>query len=160
MAFFFCDRAFLTRGSEGLVDLAAITRHLNKKRFVINIETNYADLAASVAILSTGLDNADPPPTEASKELHASFNDRVDILVEKIRAMSNQVIDTGAAHRKRTDAKEVLESLLASLLFSVRTDQKPKGMLWGEDAGTEKQQSMMKHFVQKARATSDIDGNM
>ncbi|KAL8873738.1 MAG: hypothetical protein Q9174_000845 [Haloplaca sp. 1 TL-2023] len=148
MAFFFCDLALLTRSSEVLVDHPAIIRHLNKKRFAVNNKTNYADLAALVAILSIGLDNAGPPPTDASKEVHDSFNERVDVLVEKIKAMSNQVIDTGASHRKRTEAKEVLESLLACLRFSVRTDQKPKGMLWGDDAGTEKQQSMMKHFCQ------------
>ncbi|KAL8721880.1 MAG: hypothetical protein Q9225_001516 [Loekoesia sp. 1 TL-2023] len=149
LAFFFHDQAYLSIEREQLVDLKAIARHLNKPQFVINGETDYPGLAASIAILAIGLDNGDPPSTDAGKDAETAFNEGVDILAQRIKTIYTQIVDTGASHVKRTEAKEVLESFHSCLVYTVRTKQKPRGMIWGDDTGTEKQKTMMNDFAQR-----------
>ncbi|KAL8732366.1 MAG: hypothetical protein Q9166_002764 [cf. Caloplaca sp. 2 TL-2023] len=149
LAFFFYDPSFLSKDREKLVDMKVITRHLSTSNFVVNSETDYPGLAASIAILAIGLDDGDPPPADADKEAITAFNDDLDALAQRIKGMSTQIVGTGASHMKRNAAKEVLESFHSRLVYAVRTKQKPKGMMWGDDVGMEKQKSVMNNFVQR-----------
>ncbi len=137
--------------------MKAITRYLSQPRFIINSETNYPGLAAAIAILAIGLDNGDPPPTEATKETITAFNNDVDMLAQRIKGMFTQIVDTGASQMRRTEAKEVLESFHSCLVYAVRTKQKPKGMMWEDDVGAEKQERMMMDFVQRDNIESNLD---
>ncbi|KAL8701263.1 MAG: hypothetical protein Q9224_000585, partial [Gallowayella concinna] len=106
LAFFFRDPAPLSKQREDLSDLEAITRHLGESHFIVNTETDYSALAASIATLAIGLDDGDPPPMDASTEAIATFNNDLDRLALRIKAMFTQIVDTGASHMKRTEAKE------------------------------------------------------
>ncbi|KAI4172967.1 MAG: hypothetical protein LQ343_003254 [Gyalolechia ehrenbergii] len=146
-AFFFHDQAYLSKEKVQLADFRAIVHRLNKPQFDINRETNYPSLAASIAILAIGLDSGNPPPPDAGKNVESAFNDNVDVLAQRIKAMFTQIVDTGASHVKRTEAKEVLESFHSCLVYAIRTKQKPRGMIWGNNAETEKQKTMMNDFA-------------
>ncbi|KAI4283810.1 MAG: hypothetical protein L6R38_001926 [Xanthoria sp. 2 TBL-2021] len=159
LAFFFYDPAYLSKDRQTLLDMKTITRYLRQPRFVVNSETDYPGLAAAVSILATGLDNGDPPRVDASKEANTAFNDDLDMLARRIKVMFTQIVDTGASHMRRTEAKEVLESFHSCLVFAVRTKQKPKGMMWEDDIGTEKQKGIMKNFVKREKAADKPDLN-
>ncbi|KAL8735454.1 MAG: hypothetical protein Q9181_002818 [Wetmoreana brouardii] len=157
LAFFFCDESSLSEEREHLIDLKAVRRRLSHSRFSVNNETDYPGLAVSVAILAIGFDNGDPPPTHACKDTQAAFNESIDGLAQNIKRIDNQIIDTSASHRKRTEAKEVVDSFHKCLICTVRTEQKPRGMIWGAYAETEKQRSIMKRFFQKDMSAGDLD---
>ena len=157
LAFFFHDPVYLSKDRQELLDMKAITRYLSQPRFIINSETNYPGLAAAIAILAIGLDNGDPPPTEATKEIITAFNNDLDMLAQRIKGMFTQIVDTGASQMRRTEAKEVLESFHSCLVYAVRTKQKPKGMMWEDDVGAEKQERMMMNFVQRDNIVSNLD---
>ncbi|KAI4128344.1 MAG: hypothetical protein LQ338_002789 [Usnochroma carphineum] len=155
LAYFFHDRTYLSRDREHLTDFQAIVRYLNGSCFSVNSGTDYLGLAASIAILAIGIDNADAPPVDSSREAQATFNDNVDILAQKIKAMFTQIVDTGASHMKRTEAKQVLETFHSYLVYAVRTKQKPRGIICGDDARTEKQKRMMSGFAQRPQRGMD-----
>ncbi|KAL8670958.1 MAG: hypothetical protein Q9168_004525 [Polycauliona sp. 1 TL-2023] len=159
LAFFFHDPVHFSKPRQDLLDMKTITQYLRQPRFVVNSGTDYPGLAAAVSILAIGLDNGDPPPAEAGKEAIAAFNDDLDLLAQRIKGMFTQIVDTGASHMRRTEAKEVLESFHSCLVYAVRTKQKPKGMMWEDDVGIEKQKGIMKTFVQRDRAVGKTEVN-
>ncbi|KAL8998975.1 MAG: hypothetical protein Q9169_002081 [Polycauliona sp. 2 TL-2023] len=152
LAFFFQDPVYLSKPRQQLLDMKTTTRCLRQPRFAVNNGTDYPNLAASVSILAIGLDNGDPPPAEASKEAIVAFNEDLDMLAQRIKGMFTQIVDTGASHMRRTEAKEVLESFHSCLVYAVRTKQKSKGRMWEDEVGVEKQKSVMKTFVQRDKA--------
>ncbi|KAL8988937.1 MAG: hypothetical protein Q9177_002064 [Variospora cf. flavescens] len=149
LAFFFDEENFLMKPAGSLVDFKAVKRRLDRPDFVVNSTTNYSDLAAAIAILAIGIDDGDPPPDSASKEAQAAFDKGVDTVAQKIKAMFNQINDTGAAHMKRTDAKQSLESFHSTLVYAVRTKQKAKGGIWDEEEVIEKQRGVMSGFTRR-----------
>ncbi|KAI4182836.1 MAG: hypothetical protein LQ348_004792 [Seirophora lacunosa] len=151
LAFFFDERSFLMKTAGNLVDFKAIRRHLNRPEFVVNSTTDYSDLAAAIVILAIGIDDGDPPPDGASKETKAAFDHDVDTVAQKIKAMFNQINDTGAAHMKRTDAKQSLESFHSTLVYAMRTKQKAKGGIWDEEEVIEKQKGVMSGFARREK---------
>ncbi|KAL8692162.1 MAG: hypothetical protein Q9218_002758 [Villophora microphyllina] len=159
LAFFFNDRMFLKKEIERLINLKTITRHLYRPQFAISRGTDYASLAASIGILVIGLDNADPPPVHAGANTVAAFNANIDMLAVRIHEMFAHIKDAGATYRKRTEAKEVLEWFGTCLSSALRTQPKPKGMIWGDDVGIEKQRNIMKGFFQKDRSARSLNGD-
>ncbi|KAI4186070.1 MAG: hypothetical protein LQ346_005761 [Caloplaca aetnensis] len=157
LAFFLRDQDYLSNDRDRLVDFRAIVHHLTKPLFVVNNQTDYPNFAASIAILAIGVDDGDPPAEDAKKEAEANFNDNVDILARRIKAMFTHIVDTGASHMKRTEAKQALESFHACLAYAVRTKQKPRGMIWEDDTDVEKQKSMISHFVLRKGFTQKVD---
>ncbi|KAL8973982.1 MAG: hypothetical protein Q9197_001777 [Variospora fuerteventurae] len=149
LAFFFDEQNFLMKPAGSLVDFEAVKRRLDRPDFVVKSTTNYSDLAAAIAILAIGIDDGDPPPDSASKEAQAAFDKGVDSVAQKIKAMFNQINDTGAAHMKRTDAKQSLESFHSTLVYAVRTKQKAKGGIWDEEEVIEKQRGVMSGFTRR-----------
>ncbi|KAL9582581.1 MAG: hypothetical protein Q9203_005433 [Teloschistes exilis] len=149
---------FLTKDSQSLIDLKTITRHLHKPQFAVNPATDYASLAALIGILVIGLDKADPPPNDAARNATIAFNADIDILAKVVHKLYTLVIDTKAAHRKRTEAKEALESFETSLKAGIRTEPKPRGTIVDDDAGFEKQRSIMKGFIRREMPVGNVDG--
>ena len=109
-------------------------RYLKEPRFAAynSHSYNFSDLAALIAILAVGVDNGNPPPPESSREADVAFNEGVDMLARRIKKMFTQIVDSGASHKKRTEAKEVLEAFHSILLCSVRTKQKVNKHLAGD----------------------------
>lgn len=126
LAFFFQDWRYLSKPCENLVDLKAITRRLGGPPFLIRRDTDFGELVASIGILSIGIDCGDPPPSPATNEEDAAFNKDVDGLSSRINHMFSDIVDTGASHMKRTEAKEVLEGFQRRLEYSIRTRPKRK----------------------------------
>ena len=157
LAFFFREESYLSKHRDELADFRGFRNHLNKPQFNVNSGTDYPDLSASIAVLAIGLDNGDPPSSDAGKDAEITFNSSVDSLAQRVKSMYTQIVDTGASHVKRTEAKEVLESFHSCLVYAVRTKQKPRGMIWGDDIGTGKQRIMMDDFTQRQKPVLKLD---
>ena len=160
LAFFFSNTEYLNKHPEDLLDLGRVAAHLQRPEFTISNDTDYAELAASMAILSIGVGLGDPPTPGCDASQEALFNTDMDVLSERIKAIFTQIIDSGASHRRRTEAKQTLEAFHSRLLYSVRTKRKPKTMLIG-DASTEvgpdsRQGAMLRGFLDRAKQHEDI----
>lgn len=112
--------------------------------------TDYGELAAAIGILSIAIDCGDPPSSPCATEKERGFNRDIDVLSFKIKSMFADIVDTGASHMARTEAKEVLEAFQYRLSYGVRTKPPPKKSLFGdstvEDAA---KRQMMETFVEK-----------
>ena len=150
LAFFFQDSRYLSKQPEDLVDLKSIADHLQPPQFTINNATDYAELAASIGILSIGIDSGNPPPPGSTKDDEIAFNSDVDTLSSKIRVMFTQIIDTSASQMKRTEAKEILEGLHSRLRFAIRTRPPPKKSVFG-DSHVKPLQERMEAFVVRGK---------
>ncbi|KAI4215540.1 MAG: hypothetical protein LQ351_002009 [Letrouitia transgressa] len=155
LAFFFEDDRYLSENASSLISLKAIASHLRKPQFNINNETFFPELAASISILAIGIDDGDPPAAGADNEIEEAFNKEVDMLSAKVKAIYTQIVDTGASHMRRTEAKEVLEAFHSRLEYAVRTKPKAKNTLLGDWEGerdVQKQAALMKnHFTSRKR---------
>ena len=128
LSFFFEDASFNTKPPKSLLNLRSIARHLQGPQFVIRRDTDFSNLAALITILSIGIDNGDQPPAGSDKQEEIAFNKDVDALSRSIYDIFTSIVDTGASHMKRTEAKEVLEGFHSRLLYVIRTERKPKSM--------------------------------
>ncbi|KAL8629979.1 hypothetical protein Q9189_004294 [Teloschistes chrysophthalmus] len=149
---------FLTKEPQPLLDLKTVISHLDKPQFALNHTTDYASLAALIGILVIGLDNADPPPNDGGRDATIAFNADVDKLAERVHKLWSLINDNKAAHRERTEAKEVLRWFETCLKAGIRTEEKPKGMILDDDTVLEKQRSIMKGFFRRDKAVGNIDG--
>ncbi len=115
-----------------MLDLRSISKQLQNPCFAIRSDTDYPELAAMIGILSIGIDRGDPPPHSSDKQKKGSFDEDVDLLATRIRHMFTSIIDTGASHIKRTEAKEKLEAFHSKLLYAVRTKPQRKTLIFGD----------------------------
>lgn len=145
MVFFFDDETFLRKNDEDLVDMKLIARRLRKPLFKIRNDTDYPELAALITILSIGIESGDRPP-ESDKLEKVAFNADVDLLTRRIHEMFAHIVDTGASHMKRTEAKEVLEAFQSQLLYAIRTTPKAKKGLFDDSTA---ERALMKGFLGK-----------
>ncbi|KAI9675251.1 MAG: hypothetical protein M1817_001153 [Caeruleum heppii] len=106
--------------------LGRVMQRLQDSRFNINTAIDYGDLAAMMGILDIALDNGLDPSETLIPENEHDFNQQIDILAQQIKTKFTQIMDTGASHMKRTEAKEVLDRLHYRLVYAVRTKPKVK----------------------------------
>ncbi|KAL9585813.1 MAG: hypothetical protein Q9212_001291 [Teloschistes hypoglaucus] len=158
LAFLFHDQTFLTKEPQPLIDLKTVIRHLDKPQFALNHTTDYASLAALIGILVIGLDSADPPPNDAGRDATIAFNADIDKLAERVHKLWSLINDTKAAHKDRTEAKEVLRWFETCLKAGIRTEEKSKGMILDDDTALEKQRSVMKGFLRRDKPVGNLDG--
>lgn len=132
-----------------------------------------------MSLLNIGLDDGDPPPLPSTSPFsediitdseikdattsEASFNKAVDRLAHRVHTMFTSIVDTGASHMTRTEAKDVLGAFHARLVYAVRTKQKPKTMVFG-DASVEMQAGanlMQKYFsrMKDGKAVTNGEGD-
>ena len=123
--------------SSSPLDPAAAARRLTELRtHAIGPRTDYAALAAQIASLDIALgdgglaERADRGDDDAP--WRARFDRAVDALAETVRAMAARIVDTGASHMARTDAKEALQALHARLEYGVRSRPRPKTSIFAE----------------------------
>ncbi|KAI9787903.1 MAG: hypothetical protein M1816_007389 [Peltula sp. TS41687] len=106
------------------LNIPRLIHHLQTARqFSIHNNTNYADLSAHISLLDICLSAPSQPLT---KDEETSFNKDIDALASQMRLMFNRIIDTGASHITRTEAKEVINRVYYRLIYGVRTRQRPK----------------------------------
>lgn len=146
MGFFFEDESFLHRDDEDLIDMKLITRHLRKPLFKIRNDTDYPELAALISMLSIGIESSDRPPSDSDKQEIATYNADVDLLTRRIYEMFTHIVDTGASHMKRTEAKEVLGVFQSQLLYAIRTKPQAKKGLFDDSTA---ERALMKGFLGK-----------
>lgn len=114
-----------------------LTTLIVKRLKSIGAKTNaspseYQDIAAAVELLDVALGNGFNRPQE-SKDLspedyntaRAHFDSLIDSLVNYLGALSAQIVDTGASHMQRTEAKDAVSRLVSRLEHAVRTKPKP-----------------------------------
>ncbi|MCJ1479420.1 hypothetical protein MMC13_008105 [Lambiella insularis] len=131
LAFFFDDTTYLEKQPLKLVRVKKIVSHLREPQFAINRNTNYPQLAATVAMLDIGLGDGDPPDSGLDSDPERQFNEDVDKLAETIKSIVAKIVDSGGSHLARTEAKEVLDAFQARLVFGVRTKRRPRMTLFG-----------------------------
>ena len=71
-------------------------------------------------------DGAPPLISVASKDAIREFNKAVDRLAIILKGMAADINDTGSANLARAEAKDLLESFLSRLAYTVRTKPKPR----------------------------------
>lgn len=157
LACFFQDIGYLSQQAEDTIDLRDIARHLDSPQFMTNNETDYAELAAAIGILSIAIDCGDPPPLPCATAEKA-FNRDIDVLSLKIKSMFADIVDTGASHMRRTEAKEALEAFQYRLSYGVRTKPPPKKSLFGDSTvESAAERHMMEAFVENGKqSTSSV----
>ncbi|KAK5942174.1 hypothetical protein PMZ80_006129 [Knufia obscura] len=120
--------------SSSLSPLARITSHLSKDPLFTNTRslstlqsTNvYPSLGAKTQILDAATTDGFRPASFSSRSEQQHFDADVDALAEHIHTLFVSIIDTGASHMSRTEAKAALQALHYRLLYQVRTKTKRK----------------------------------
>ena len=145
------DSKYLLKQSTPLAKLSDFTHYLqHEPRFAVRPGTDYSWLIATIAILDTALDDGlRPYEATLDREVEKEFNRQVDELSKVIKDMFTKILDTGASHMTRTEAKEVLEALHARLEYAIRTKPKPKASLFGDMPEAESK-TLMKNFLRKS----------
>lgn len=143
-----------------------LTHHLQTSRqFSIHINTNYADLSALISILDICLF---APPHPLTKDEETAFNKDIDALAAQLRLMFTRIIDTGASHMTRTEAKEVINRVYYKLIYGVRTRQRPKKSIFSSGLATEEEkkdgeEGPLRRLFAKAKENathnSDVSGS-
>ena len=108
-------------------------------------DTDYVELRARLSMLDTALDVgfSDFAFLESSdKKAEKQFNDSIDQLADSVRQLSARIMDAGAAHMTRTEAKVVAERVVQRLEFAVRTKEKPPKDWFGEQEKQEEKEFM------------------
>ncbi|EHY56778.1 hypothetical protein ABEF92_001596 [Exophiala dermatitidis] len=118
---------------------------------------DYVALRALTYVLDVAISEGGRPATFASHAEEVSFNRSVDRLADSIRSIFVSIIDTGASHMTRTEAKDVLQALYWRLLYAVRTEVRPKKNIFDSTTGKardgdevrteEKSKDFMKQFL-------------
>lgn len=161
----------------------ALTHHIilclqKSSTYTISPTTDYTKLRAALNMLDIGIDvgfsdfsflHKSSPTEKPSASLtdgrvvkevneeERKFNTDVDFIVKELREIMARVVDTGATHMRRTEAKGALERLVQRLEYSVRT--KPKAARdWFRDGreGTENK-ALMESWVGKALDVKGVE---
>ena len=123
LACFFEDIGYLSQQADDAIDLKDIVNHLEGSQFVISNATDYGDLAAAIGILSIAVDGGNPRSSPSVTKGENGFNREIDVLSIKIKSMFADIVDTGASHMGRTEAKEVSERNLLQSSLCLETRQ-------------------------------------
>jgi len=137
LAFFFEDPSYLSKAPQDLLDLDAVTNHLLRPAFDIKVDADYAQLAARISMLDIAIDHGISSVDMCDLRGEASFNREVDSLAKRIKAMFTGLVDSGASHMSRTEAKEILRIVHYRLTYAVRTKQKAKSSVFGSVTASE-----------------------
>ena len=121
---------------------------------MISNATDYGELAARIGLLSIAIDCGDSLSTPYTTEEEKVFNQDIDVLSFKIKSMFADIVDTGASHMGRTEAKEVLEAFQYRLSYGVRTKVPPKKSIFGDS--TFESAAMMEAFMEKGKRKTSL----
>ncbi|KIW27242.1 uncharacterized protein PV07_06998 [Cladophialophora immunda] len=125
---------------------------------------DYTALRARSHILDIAISDGGRPAEFPSRPEELSFNKSVDRLADAIKATFVAIVDTGASHMTRTECKDVLQALYWRLLYSVRTELRPKRHIFDGKVGRlrdaeevqveERGKDFMSRFLEKTKGKS------
>jgi hypothetical protein len=156
------------------VSLDILTKHISTssdfdtKRRKGGSTIDYIALRARTHLLDVAISDGGRPASFASRADEQAFNKSVDRLADAIKTIEVAINDPGASHMTRTEAKDDLRALQTRLLFSVRTEVRPKRHIFdgtrireAEEVRTEEQgKDFMKRFfgrVKEKQAEKETD---
>ncbi|OAL35570.1 hypothetical protein AYO20_05189 [Fonsecaea nubica] len=161
------DKTKGTGSSAPKISLQRLAEHVSKspdfdtRRRKGPSTIDYAALRARTHILDIAISDGGRPAEFASRADEASFNKSVDHLANAVEATLVAIIDTGASHMTRTECKDVLHALYWRLLYSVRTESRPKRHIFDGKAGKlrdaeelrveERGKDFMSRFLEKTK---------
>ena len=141
------------------ISLEVLTNHVSTspdfdtKRRKGTHTIDYIALRARTQILDTAISNGGRPPVFPSHVDEQTFNKSVDHLADAVQSTQIAINDPGASHMTRTEAKNDLQALHARLLFSVRTEERPRRHIFDgkllREAGEVKSEEQSKDFMKK-----------
>ena len=94
-------------------------------------------------------DGAPPFTSAASGDIIKEFNKEVDRLAIILKGMAADINDTGSANLARAEAKDLLETFLSRLTYTIRTKPKPRNDIF------ESFTRVSKYNVKRSRGTMD-----
>lgn len=152
---------------DDLTKLITTSSSFNTTRHKHSDPLDYVSLRSLSHILDVAISDGGRPLSFPSRIEEIAFNRSVDRLADAVRATFISIIDTGAAHMSRTEAKDVLQALHWRLLYNVRTEVRPKKNIFdpktgktrdGENVRVEQRgREFLKNFLQNF-LQSEVDG--
>lgn len=147
---------------DALTKIVATSPSFDTTRHKRSDPLDYASLRSISYILDVAIGDGGRPPSFPSRSEENVFNRSVDRLADAVRATFIAIVDTGASHMSRTEAKDVLQALHFRLLYSVRTEVRPKKNIFDSKTGKtrdgdevraeEKGQSFLKNFLERQKS--------
>jgi hypothetical protein len=163
LAFFFNETKYISSVPHNTLDLSKVIEELNKSKFTVTKDTDYAELAAVMSILNIAIDNGLSYKHDVTNlEGEVKFNMEVDVLAARIKQIWGSINDAGAAFMSRSYAKEMMEGLRMRLELTIRTKPKPKLSIFetdelDEDRPVLKQTTLSKKLFQKKPLDEDVE---
>lgn len=159
LVMFFSDISYLTRPTDALIQLPRVTQKLHTPAFNADDDTDYVELAAMAGILDIAIDDGLSMSRSIKKADIDAFDREVDALAARIKTMFGSILDSGASHMTRTEAKEALERVHYRLVYGVRTKPVPRKNLFDSlgdlDKVNQVERAWMADFLQKQRVTKE-----
>ena len=144
------------------ISLPRITKYVHSSGFARLVHNASRDsgsitLRATTRLLDIAIADGDRPPLTSARKDRTYFNHQIDDLADAVGDVCASIIDTGASHMRRTEAKEALRALHFRLLYSVRTEPRPVKNAFGVDgddyrAGERSKAFMTKFFMKQRQA--------
>ena len=120
---------------------------LKQPKLVITRETDFSELISYITMLNVALDYGGKPEADADIDIQRAHDENIDRLAAKVKEMHDSIIDAGASHLTRTQAKQELDILHVRILYSMRTKEKRRQMMLGAD-GTDLGSTMRQGSLQ------------
>jgi hypothetical protein len=161
---------------------AALINHIlvsltQSPTYIISANTDYLKLNATLSMLDVALDigfsdftflpknetgttadnqaNGRPAKLQVNEEEN-EFNAGIDMIAKRIREIMAKVVDTGASHMRRTEAKSTADRVVHRLEGSVRTKPKAARDWFGSGREDTVSKAFMESFVGKGKQESII----
>ncbi|KAK2745541.1 hypothetical protein FQN57_003666 [Myotisia sp. PD_48] len=166
-AFFMRKDLYLEMAPEKLVDLKRIIPQLGDERFQVNKRRNeddspfdYWELGSIIVLLNAVMDSAGAFITSEGRR---EFDHDLDQLAIHVKALYGSIQDTGAAHLKRIEVKDLLQGLHDRIIYIIRTKPQPKKSVFSKpkkgkqlqlQPSDKKSAEFMKRFTQPQKGKS------
>jgi hypothetical protein len=119
--------------------------------------SNFTFLQKAPAVASTDVKPNARPVKRQVNEKEKEFNAGVDMIAKRVREIMAKVVDTGASHMRRTEAKSAADRMVQRLEGSVRTQTKATRDWFGNGKEDEVSKAFMESFIGKGKAKQDDD---
>lgn len=147
------DQDIKSQSGQLQIDLDALTIWLETTRRDVarpGRDYDYSRLCALIQILDIALADGGRPLSFTDPNHEANFNAKVDLLADRVNAISSAIPDGGTTHLRRSEAKETLRTLYPRLQYAVRTKPPPKHNVFASKSEeTQRSASVMKNFLKK-----------
>ena len=139
--------ALHVRPNPGLSIIEQTMSLLKQPKLAITRDTDFLELISYITMLNVALDYGDKPEADADLDMRKVHDENVDRLAAKVKEMHDSIVDAGASHMTKTQAKQELDILHVRILYSMRTKAKRREMMLGAD-GTDLGSTMRQGSLQ------------